>query len=87
MKRLLTILIMTFTVQTVFAYPITPQTLRKLIERSQYIVITTVDNPETKGEPEKYFDKAKNDTVLVYRMTFGGDGLADIYIQEILKTN
>ena len=85
MKRILTILLFTLTVQTVFAYPITPQTLRKLIESSQFIVIATVDNPETKGEPVKYFDKAKNDTVLVYKTTLGGDGLADLYIKEILK--
>lgn len=76
---------MSLTVQTVFAYPITPQTLRKLIESSQYIVIATVDNPEPEGEPVKYFDKTKNDTVSVYMMTLGGDGLADLYIKEILK--
>lgn len=80
MKRLLTILILTLTVQTVFAYPITPQTLRKLIERSQYIVIATIDNPE---KSEKYYDEKVKDTLEIF--SFGGDGLADLYIKEILK--
>lgn len=80
MKRLFTILIMTLTVQTVLAYPITPQTLRKLIERSQYIVIATVDNPE---KSERYYDEKAKDTLELF--SFGGDGLADLYIKEILK--
>jgi hypothetical protein len=64
------------------AYPITPQTLRKLIEQSSYIVIARVDNPE-KGE--KWIDPKTGDTLLSY--TFGGDGLADLYIKEVLKGN
>lgn len=85
MKHLFLIIFLQFITQTVFAFPITPQTLRKLIENSQYIVIAKVDNPEPKGEPVKIFDEEKNDTVIMYRMTFGGDGLADLHINECLK--
>ena len=67
-------------VQQVCAYPITPQTLRKLISRSQYIVIALIDNPD---KPEKYFDPKVNDTLELF--SFGGDGLADLNIKEILK--
>ncbi len=80
MKGLLTILLLTLFAKTIVAYPITPQTLRKLIEYSQYIVIATIDNPE-KGE--KYFDKKANDTLEFF--SFGGDGFADLYIKEMLK--
>lgn len=85
MKRLFLLILLQQLVHTGFAYPITPQTLRKLIENSQYIVIAKVDNPEPKGEPVKIFDKEKNDTVIAYRRTFGGDGLADLHINECLK--
>ncbi len=71
---------MTLTVQTVFAYPITPQTLRKFIERSQYIVIATIDNPQKLA---KYYDEKVKDTLELF--SFGGDGLADLNIKEILK--
>jgi len=81
MKRLLTILFFAFLGQQLFAYPITPQTLRKLISRSQYIVIALIDNPEKGGE--KFFDPKTNDTLECF--SFGGDGIADLYIKEILK--
>lgn len=81
MKRLLTILIILLYVHNSFAYPITPQTLRKLISESQFIVIALIDNPETGGE--KFFDPKTNDTLEYF--TFGGDGLADLYIKEVLK--
>lgn len=87
MKRIFLLILLQQLLNTVFAYPITPQTLRKLIENSQYIVIAKVDNPEPKGEPVKIFDKEKNDTVIAYRMTIGGDGLADLHINECLKGN
>lgn len=81
MKRLLTIIVFVLFGQQTFAYPITPQTLRKLILRSQYIVIALIDNPDKGGE--KFFDPKTNDTL--ERFSFGGDGLADLYIKEILK--
>ena len=81
MKRLLTILIILLYVHNAFAYPISPQTLRKLIANSQYIVIALVDNPETGGK--KFFDPKTKDTLEYF--TFGGDGLADLYIKEVLK--
>lgn len=43
-------------------------------------MIARIDNPD-KGE--KYFDPKRNDTVTSF--TFGGDGLADLYITEVLK--
>jgi len=48
MKHLLLLLFLQFTTQVVFAFPIEPQTLRKLIESSAYIIIAKVDNPTTK---------------------------------------
>lgn len=65
-----------------FAYPITPQTLRKLIVQSQCIVIATVDNQET---IEKYYDNKTKDTIEL--ISIGGDGLADLHIKETLKGN
>ncbi len=78
---------MASTFQTVFSYPINPQTLKKLIENSQYIVIATVDNPKTKGIRVKYFDSTKKDTVIEFRREFIHDGSADLHIKEILKGN
>jgi hypothetical protein len=80
MHRFITILMLTLTANTVFAYPITPQTLRKLIERSQFIVIATIDNPE---KVKKYYNETTKDSMEYF--IFGGDGLADLYITEILK--
>lgn len=80
MKRLFIILLVTLTAQAAFSYPITPQTLRKLIEQSKYIVIATIDNPE---KSEKYYDEKVKDTLELFSL--GGDGLADLYIKEILK--
>jgi hypothetical protein len=68
----------------VFSYPITPQTLRKLILGSTYIVIAKIDNPNP-IHPFIYFDKEKNDSVIGYSETLGGDGLADLYIEEVIK--
>lgn len=83
MKQLLTIFIFVLLGQQTFAYPITPQTLRKLISRSQYIVIALIDNPAEEGE--KFFDPKTNDTLIRFR--FGGDGLANLKIKEVLKGN
>lgn len=80
LKCILSFAILLLSTKVMFAYPISPITLRTLIERSQYIVIATIDNPE-KGE--KYFDPKTNDTLTYF--TFGGDGLADLHITEVLK--
>ena len=77
---LLAIFILSLSFQQSFAYPITPQTLRKLITRSEYIVIAMIDNPD-KGE--KYYDPVVKDSL--EQFNFGGDGLADLNIKEILK--
>lgn len=87
MNRILTIVLMTNTFQTVFSFPITPQTLKKLIENSQCIVVATVDNPKTKVIRVKYFNTTKNDTVVEFKKVFTRDGLADLYLNEILKGN
>jgi hypothetical protein len=73
MKHLLLLLFLQFTTQVVFAFPIEPQTLRKLIESSAYIVIAKVDNPTTKIGKETYYED--------------DDGLANLYINETLKGN
>lgn len=80
LTRILSFVVFLVSAKIMFAYPISPITLRTLIERSQYIVIATIDNPE-KGE--KYFDPKINDTLTYF--TFGGDGLADLHITEVLK--
>jgi hypothetical protein len=80
MKRVLTVLVLFISVLKAFGYPITPQTLRKLIEYSPYIVIATVDNPE---KPEKFYDQKTKDSVQVF--SFGGDGVATLNIKEVLK--
>jgi hypothetical protein len=71
MKHLVLLLFLQFTTQAVVAFPIEPQTLRKLIESSAYIIIAKVDNPTTKIGKETYYE----------------DGLANLYINETLKGN
>ncbi|MCC5916758.1 MAG: hypothetical protein JJU02_05460 [Cryomorphaceae bacterium] len=81
MKLFLKILFLIISPQLVFSYPIPTQTLKTLIEKSQLIVIAKIDNPE---KPIKvYFDREKNDSVKVYSV--GGDGVANLYIEEVLK--
>lgn len=71
MKHLLLLLFLQCITKTVFAWPIEPQTLRKLIESSAYIVIAKVDNQEPKRGNIIYSE--------------GGEGLANLYIKETLK--
>jgi hypothetical protein len=80
MKRIFFILGFAVLTGSAFSYPISPQTLRKLIEHSEYIVIAMIDNPE---KTTKYYDKKLKDTLISY--SFGGDGLADLNIREVLK--
>jgi len=68
----------------IFSYPITPQTLRKLIIGSTYIVVAKIDNPNPKY-PYKYFDKEKNDSVMGYYEILFGDGHANLNIEQVLK--
>lgn len=71
-KQILTLFLMTLTAQVILASPIVPQTLKTLIEDSQYIVIATVDNPEkSKNTPED--------------SNFGKDRLVQLNIKEVLK--
>lgn len=86
MPKLLLILTLLTTTQA-FAYPITPQTLRKQIENSEYIVIAIIDNPDPEGERMMIFDKEKGDSVEVMTMTLWGDGLAHLKILKVLKGN
>lgn len=53
MRKNLLILLTLFATAQVYAYPIAPQTLRKLIENSQYIIIAIIDNPDLEGEKMK----------------------------------
>lgn len=71
MKHLLLLLFLQCITKTVFAWPIEPQTLRKLIESSAYIVIAKVENPAPSSGNMIYYDS--------------GDTLADLYITETLK--
>lgn len=85
MRRFFSMLLFAFTVSSVLSYPITPQTLRKLIERSQLIVIAIVDKPDPLGEELNYFDTVKKEIVISYSVKLGGDGIAGLNILEILK--
>lgn len=85
MRRILLILLTLTCVANIYPYPIAPQTLRKQIENSKYIVIATIDNPETEGEKFKILDKNTGDSVEVKRISMWGDGTADLRILKILK--
>lgn len=66
--------------QYAYASPITAQTLRQLIEDSQYVVIARIDNPvqdviELDSTNSEYIDLVNYDR----------DGMADLYIKEVLK--
>lgn len=87
MRRFFPLFLFVFTFGHLLSYPIAPQTLRKLIERSEYIVIATVENPDPPAEKVKHFDKQKNDTVIWIKVMYGGDGIADLNITEMLKGN
>lgn len=83
-SRLL-ILFTFFTTVQAFAYPITPQTLRKQIENSQYIVLAIIDNPEPEGEKMMIFDPDIGDSTEFRTMSLWGDGLAHLKILKVLK--
>lgn len=84
MRKILIFLLFISSIGKVFSYPITPQTLRKLIIGSTYIVVAKIDNPNPKY-PYKYFDKNKNDSTTGYYELLWGDGLADLNIEQVLK--
>lgn len=86
MPKLLLILILFVTVEA-HAYPVTPQTLRKQIENSQYIVLAIIYNPEPEGEKMMVFDKEKGDSIEVRTMSLWGDGFAHLKILKVLKGN
>lgn len=85
MRRILLILLTLICVPKIYAYPISPQTLRKQIENSKYIVIATIDNPKPEGEKYKILDKNTGDSVEVETISLWGDGTADLRILKILK--
>ena len=85
MSRILLILLTLTSIPKIYAYPITPQTLRKQIENSNYIVIATIDNPDLDGEKFKILDKNAGDSVEVKKVSLWGDGSADLKILKILK--
>ena len=72
-------------ISEIYAYPITPQTLRKQIENSKYIVIATINNHEPEGEKHKILDKNSGDSVVVEIISLWGDGIADLSLLKILK--
>lgn len=82
MKKIFIFSIFIFSTTKVFSYPITPQTLRKLIIESTYIVVAQIDNPI---KPQIYFDKETNDTIIKNVISFGGDGIADLHVQQVIK--
>ncbi len=84
MRKIFIFLLFISSIGKIFSYPITPQTLRKLIIGSTYIVVAKVDNPNPRF-PHRYFDIETNDSATGYYETYGGDGLADLYIEQILK--
>lgn len=67
------------------AYPITPQTLRKEIENSTYIVLSAIINPNLPVETSKYYDEETQDSVEINSFSPGGDGIAELVIQKVLK--
>jgi hypothetical protein len=85
MIRNLLIVLILISSSELFGYPITPQTLRKQIENSKYIVIAIIDNPETKKVKSRVFDKKTGDTIEVFKMSLFGDGLAELEILKVLK--
>jgi len=83
-KALLIILTLTG-ISRIYAYPITPQTLRKQIEDSKYIVIAIIDNPEPEGEKFKILNKNTGDSSAVQTFSLWGDGTASLKILKVLK--
>jgi hypothetical protein len=84
MKKFLIILLFNLTIQLGYSYPITPQTLRKQIENSDYIVIGKISNPPT--EIESYqFDSVCNCNKKILLTRLYGDGVADLSILKTLK--
>lgn len=66
----------------VSGYPISPQTLRKLVERSSFIVIARIDNPYAN---DTIYDGTIMESVIGF--SGGGDGVADLSVIEVLKGN
>lgn len=80
MRKLFFFIVIAGSVSRISAYPISPLTLMKLIETSEVIVIAKVNNP---NRVTKFYDEKSKDTLL--QLSFGGDGLADLNVIEILK--
>ena len=85
MKRLFIIIIFIIAELSVWAYPIKPLTLRRLIIYSEFIVFATVDNPFQASNTNMFYDESIGDSIQVLSNNINEDGLADLIIQEILK--
>lgn len=80
MKEIIISTVLIFITQSVSAYPISPQTLRKLIDRSHLIVIATIENPTM---IEKNYNE--NNKISDRKSALYGDRRAGLKIKEILK--
>lgn len=78
MKVLIITLLLILIGTSAFSYPITPQPLSTLIEKSEIIVVATIENPE---QILKYYDEELKDTMII----LGGEKIAKLHIKEILK--
>lgn len=83
--QLLIIILSILPIGIIYSYPITPQTLRKLIIQSKYIVLAKIENPNSPEKRYTYFDKDKQDSVTVYEQLLWGDGFANLEIQQVFK--
>lgn len=78
MKKTLLVPVLFLCMQAALAYPISPLTLLRLMERSTYIVIARVDDPVIAEDLS-----GEKDSLLFVRVL--GDGLANLHISEVLK--
>lgn len=79
MKVVILVILFAITCWKTSASPIQPLTLRRLIELSDYVVVARIDNPDTS---KFHYNPEIGDSVKRY--LFGGDGLADLYISEVV---